>query len=116
MTRPNSITTNYSYDNLSRLLGELRQSGVTTLDGASYTVDNAGNRLSKTDQLAGATSNYTYDAIYQLTQVTKAANTPESYSYDPVGNRLSSLGVSTYGYNTSNELNSTPSTSYVYDN
>jgi len=32
------------------------------------------------------------------------------------GNRVSSLGISPYGYNTSNELNSTPSATYTYDN
>jgi len=88
MTRPNNLATNYGYDNLSRLLSVLHQSGSTTLDGASYGVDNAGNRTSKTDQLANVTSNYTYDPIYELTQVTQAATT-ESYTYDPVGNRLS---------------------------
>jgi RHS repeat-associated protein len=61
------------------------------------------------------TSNYSYDAIYQLTQVLQGANTTESYSYDPVGNRLSSLGVSPYNYNSSNELTSTPSATYGYD-
>ena len=115
MTRPNSITTNYSYDNLSRLLSVLHQSGSTTLDGASYTVDNAGNRTAKTDQYASVTSNYTYNQIYELTQVTQATNTTESYTYDAVGNRLSSLGVSAYSVNTSNELTSTPSTTYTYD-
>jgi RHS repeat-associated protein len=44
------------------------------------------------------------------------ANTTESYSYDPVGNRLSSLSLSPYSYNTSNELTSTPSANYSYDN
>jgi RHS repeat-associated protein len=115
MTRPNSITTNYSYDNLSRLLSVLHQSGSTTLDGATYTVDNAGNRTAKTDQYANVTSNYTYDPIYELTQVTQATNTTESYTYDAVGNRLSSLGVSPYSVNVSNELTSTPSTTYTYD-
>ena len=115
MTRPNGLKSVYAYDNLSRLLSVLHQSGSTTLDGASYTVDNAGNRTSKTDQLAGVTSNYTYDPIYELTQVTQAANTTESYTYDPVGNRLSSLGVSSYTNNSSNELTSTPSTTYTYD-
>jgi len=33
-----------------------------------------------------------------------------------VGNRLTSLGVSQYNYNSSNELTSTPSGSYTYDN
>ncbi len=33
-----------------------------------------------------------------------------------MGNRLSSLGVSPYSYNTSNELTSLPGTTYTYDN
>ncbi len=116
MTRPNGLKSVYAYDNLSRLQSVLHQSGSTTLDGASYTVDNAGNRTSKTDQLAGVTSNYTYDPLYELTQVTQAATTTESYTYDAVGNRLSSLGVSPYSNNTSNELTSMPGTNYTYDN
>ena len=115
MTRPNSVTTNYTYDNLSRLLSVLHQLSGSTIDGASYTVDAAGNRTTKTNQAAGVTSNYTYDAIYQLTQVMQGSNTTESYSYDPVGNRLASLGVSPYAYNAANELTSTPGVTYTYD-
>src|ERR1700742_462356 len=74
-----------------------------------------GNRLSKTDQASGITSNYGYDSIYQLTGVTQGTSTSESYSYDPVGNRLSSLNVSPYAYNPSNQLTSTPAASYTYD-
>ena len=88
MTRPNNLTTNYSYDNQSRLLSVLHQLSGSTIDGATYTVDAAGNRTSKTDQHASVTSNYAYDAIYELTGVTQGTNTTESYSYDPVGNRL----------------------------
>ena len=76
---------------------------------------NAGNRLSKTDLQANVTSNYSYDAIYQLLQVTQGASATESYTYDLVGNRLSSLGLSPYQYNSSNELTSTPPTTYSYD-
>ena len=115
MTRPNSITTNYSYDSLSRLLSVLHQASGSTIDGATYTVDNAGNRTSKQDWLASVTSNYTYDATYELTQATQSGNATESYTYDPVGNRQSSLGISPYSYNVSNELTSTPSISYTYD-
>ena len=43
-------------------------------------------------------------------------NTTESYSFDPVGNRLSSLSAPSYSYNTSNELTSNSTTSYTYDN
>jgi len=104
LTRPNGVSTSYDYDNLSRLLSVLHTSGSTTLDGASYTYDTAGNRTSKTDLRTSVTSNYTYDAIYQLLQVTQGTSTTESYTYDLVGNRLSSLGVSPYVYNSSNEL------------
>jgi RHS repeat-associated protein len=115
MTRPNNIATNYGYDNLSRLLSVLHQNGSTTFDGATYGVDNAGNRTSRTLQPSGTASNYGYDAIYELTGVTQNSTTTESYTYDAVGNRLSSLGVSPYNVNTSNELTSTPSTTYMYD-
>jgi len=115
MTRPNSVATNYTYDNLSRLLSVLHQLSGSTIDGASYTLDSAGNRTAKTDQRAAVTSNYAYDAIYQLTQVTQATNTTESYTYDPVGNRAASLGVSSYTTNASNELTAIPGVTYTYD-
>src|SRR5205807_744981 len=116
MTRPNGVNSNYTYDNLSRLLSVLHQAGASTIDGATYTVDTAGNRTSKVDRLANVTSNYAYDAIYELTNVTQGANTTESYTNDPVGNRLSSLGVSPYSYNVSNQLTAKPGVTYTYDN
>src|SRR5712692_10571102 len=105
-----------AFSSVRRLQSVLHQLSGSTIDGASYTVDNAGNRTAKTDQRANVTSNYTYDPIYELTQATQGGNTTESYTYDPVGNRLSSLGVSSYNNNVSNELTSTPSTTYTYDN
>jgi hypothetical protein len=36
MTRPNSVTTSYTYDNLSRLLTVLHKLSGSTIDGASY--------------------------------------------------------------------------------
>ncbi|MBI3645154.1 MAG: hypothetical protein HY233_04235, partial [Acidobacteriales bacterium] len=59
LTRPNGINTNYSYDSVSRLLSVLHQAGSTTLDGASYGYDFAGNRTSKTNYLNGITEGYT---------------------------------------------------------
>ena len=115
MTRPNGVNTNYTYDGLSYLLSVLHQTGSTTLDGASYGYDYAGNRTSNTNHLNGITSSYGYDTIYELLNVTQAGSTTESYSYDAVGNRLSSSGVSSYSNNTSNELVSTSNGSYTYD-
>jgi RHS repeat-associated protein len=85
------------------------------LDGATYTVDNAGNRTAKSDLYAGVTTNYGYDAIYELLNAAQGGSTTESYTYDAVGNRLTSLGSATWSYNTSNELNSRPGLSYAYD-
>ena len=77
LTRPNGVNTSYSYDSVSHLLSVLHQTGSTTLDGASYTYDSAGNRTSKGNYLNGVTSNYGYDPLYELTQVTQGASTTE---------------------------------------
>ena len=50
---------------------------------------------------AGVTTNYGYDAIYELLNTTQAGSTSESYTYDPVGNRLTDLGSASWSYNTS---------------
>lgn len=117
MTRPNNVTTDYTYDNLSRLLSVLHKLSGGTIDGASYTVDAVGNRTAKANLLpSGPVENYTYDAIYQLAQVVQnGSTTTESYTYDPAGNRLNSLGVSPYAYNVSNQLTSTPTATFTYD-
>jgi len=107
----------YAYDALSHLLNVLhKNSGGTTLDGATYTYDNAGNRLTKANSLNGVTEGYKYDPIYELTQVVQGTTTTETYGHDFVGNRLSSLGVPTYNYNSSNELTSNTTGGYTYDN
>src|SRR5215467_5395648 len=107
MTRPNSVTSNYAYDNLSRLQSVLHQLSGSTIDGASYTLDNAGNRTAKTDQRTAVATSYGYDNIYQLLSATPSSGAAEGYTYDPVGNRLTSAGVPSYSYDASNELTST---------
>lgn len=116
LTRVNGVNTTYSYDSLSRLLSISHQKSGTTLDGASYAYDNAGNRTSRTALPGTTASNFTPDAIYELTKVMQGSSTTESYTYDAVGNRLSSLGVASYGYNGSNELTSQTGVTYTYDN
>jgi YD repeat-containing protein len=87
---------------------------ASTIDGAVYTVDAAGNRTSKADQLANITTNCGYDAIYELLQATQGGAATENCSYDPVGNRLNSPGVSSYTTNSSNEV--TAAGGVMYDN
>jgi uncharacterized protein RhaS with RHS repeats len=74
----------------------------------------SGNRTSRQHLLTGATENYNYDALYEVRQVTQAANIMESYGYDPAGNRLTSL-LGPYSYNSSNELTALATNSYTYD-
>jgi RHS repeat-associated protein len=112
MARPNGVNTTYRYDSLSRLLGVLHGEGS---DGATYGYDSAGNRTSKQNLSTGTTENYSYDAIYELTKVMQGAGTTGTYSYDPVGNRLASLGVSPYQYDASNHLTAVPTATYSYD-
>ena len=75
-TRANGVNSNYSYDALSRLLSVLHRVGTSTIDGASYTVDQVGNRTSLLNKLNAVTSNFTYDTIYELAQVTQGRKMP----------------------------------------
>ena len=121
LTRPNGVNTSYSYDTLSRLLSVLHGGG--SLPGSTgYTYDAAGNRTSKTavqeasPNPVSVLSQYSYDPIYELTQAVVNSSLTESYSYDAVGNRLSSVGPVSYNYNASNELTSNSNASNTYDN
>lgn len=115
LARPNKVNTSYSYDALSNLVSVLHQNGTTIVDGATYVYDLAGNRASTTNRLNGIVSSYSYDNVYKMTATAQGASTTESYGYDAVGNRLSSLNVPSYTYNTSNELLSAGSAAYTYD-
>jgi len=112
LTRPNGVDTSYTYDNLSRLLGVLHNGG--SLPGsAGYTYDAAGNRTSETalqqadPNPVSVLSQYTYDDIYQLTQAVVGGNLAESYTYDGVGIRLTSVDPASYTYDESNHLTAT---------
>lgn len=115
LTRPNGVTTEYSYDPLSHLLSVLHKTGATILDGATYTLDSSGIRASKTNHLNNINEQYAYDQNDQLVQVSQGTTIPERYTYDAVGNRLSSATSASYAYNSSNELTSTSNASYSYD-
>ena len=96
------MNTGYTYDALSRLLAVPHQANSATIDGAGYVYDAAGNRTSRTALPSNLPSQFTYDPIYQLTQVMRDTKA-ESYAYDAVGNRTYQPG-SPYTYNGSNEM------------
>jgi hypothetical protein len=49
---------------------------------------------------------YGYDSLYRLVTADGGPLTAESYSYDPVGNRLTSATANNWTYNQNNELQS----------
>jgi len=115
LSRSNGVNTSYSYNALSQLLSVSHTIGDRIIDGNAYTVDEVGNRTTKTDQVTGTSYGYSYDSLYRLTQVVRDLNITESYSYDAAGNRLSSSTVPQYAYNTSNQLLSQQGVTYTYD-
>jgi YD repeat-containing protein len=98
--------------------------GGATISRHTYTLDAVGNRTGLDELLpqlgAGrplapiASTSYGYDRLYQLTSVTPSGP-PTSYSYDPVGNRLSMVrGSSTsYTYDRADRILTAGATSYT---
>jgi len=90
-TAPNGTTSTYSYDTINRLTGIETKQGTTTFDYVNYTrFDNVGNRMTRVSPQESWT--YIYDDIYRLTNATPTGGTHqmENYTYDAVGNRLTS--------------------------
>lgn len=110
---PNGITVDYQYDDSVRLISLKHLKGNTVLSGVEYTLDNIGNRLSITDENGGITS-YTYNQLSQLTKVEYPDNHQVTYTYDPVGNRLSAGGTN-YSYDSANRLIQKGGIPYNYD-
>ncbi|OGX05564.1 MAG: hypothetical protein A3G87_00340 [Omnitrophica bacterium RIFCSPLOWO2_12_FULL_50_11] len=110
-TLPNGVVTEYSFDEADRLKSLVTKNpNQVILSQFDYTFDKSGNRLSRTT-LEGTTS-YTYDDLYQLKTVSPEA---ESFTYDPVGNRLTDQRGASYTYDEANRLLSRNGTTYPYD-
>ena len=116
MTRPNGITTNYGYDSVSHLLLGAAPGRVNTLDGASYNL-RCGRESHIEDELPewGNLELWLRSAVRIDPKSPRAVVPRRPTVTAQSGNRLSSLGVPTYDYNSSNELTSNTSGSYTYD-
>ncbi len=96
VTRPNDVTSLYTYDNLNRLTALSVSKGLPTLASYAYTLDSSGHRTTVTE-LNGRVHTYAYDNLYRLTSETIAAGVSDpgsiagavGYALDKVGNRLS---------------------------
>jgi RHS repeat-associated protein len=97
------LTTDFGYNAagfLTDIANKDGQNPPVTLSSVAYAPEDAGNRQSMTDGYGQRV--FTYDDTYQLAG---AANPAESFTYDPVGNRLSD----------GNEEVLTQGLTYIYD-
>ncbi|MFA5354797.1 MAG: RHS repeat-associated core domain-containing protein, partial [Thermodesulfovibrionales bacterium] len=119
LSRPNGTYTGYSYDADSRPATIAHRNPANSLlDRFIYAYDPVSNITAKTD-LTGKHA-YTYDKLSQLRKtVPPAADTtesPENYTYDPVGNRLTGAGATDAStYSPGNLLASDSGASYSYN-
>ncbi len=115
---PNGIATSYAYDAASELTQIIHQKSGTAVAFANYNYDADGNRTSM--QTTDGANSYSYDALNRLISASHPAASllpiqNETFSYDPVGNRLSDAAIANYSYNAANELVSNSSFTYSYD-
>jgi YD repeat-containing protein len=78
-----------------------------------YGYDRMDNIVNKTTEHGPYT--YGYDGLYRLTTADGGPLTAERYTYDPVGNRLTSSNASNWSYNANNELQSYNGVAFQYD-
>ena len=104
---PNGVTTNYVYDDASRMTAiAAKDAQGTIVDAWSYQYDAVGNRTSKTD-MSGRSETYRYDVVDRLAEANYTDGTFEKFTYDKVGNRLSRAdesGIIAYTFDAANQL------------
>ncbi len=113
-TNHNGVATNYTYDMLGRLIGE-----VSGASSKYYTYDNSGNR---TKVIVDGVSQvlYTYNDKGQLaTETTTNGETSEvkTYAYDANGNltaKTEGIKTTNYTYDTFGRMTSAGDTYYAY--
>jgi len=119
-TQGANTTESYTYDPVGNRLSNLSGSGwsnntsneLTSRPGVTYTYENNGNTLTKTDSTG--TTQYAWDFENRLTSVTlPGSGGTVAFKYDPFGRRIyksSSAGTSVYAYDGDNLID----TSCVY--
>jgi RHS repeat-associated protein len=116
MTLPGGSTKEFTYDPLMRTQSiTTKDPGQNPLMNYAYTYDRMDNIVSKVTEHVDYA--YGYDDLYRLTGADNPIQDDEAYTYDPVGNRLTSAdSTGTWTYNDNNELNAHNGVTYEYDN
>ncbi len=140
LSAPNGVTTEYGYDTAGLLTEIITKGGNRDdlLSSLLYSHDAVGNRLSKSVEesrgYGGGHSHpymaerfdFTYDAAYQLIDTlavregkqwaSELRNLSESFSYDPVGNRITGpRWDDIYTHNEANQLLASRKFEFLYD-
>jgi RHS repeat-associated protein len=115
MTLPDGVVANYTYDAASQLTSLVHQGSTGPIASFNYTYDALGNRTTMTEALG--TNSYAYDQLNRLTQAThpQPANPTETFTYDPVGNRLNSHLSTLHSFDAANRLLEDSNFAYTYD-
>ena len=112
----NGTSVVYTFDDAGRLTDLVHSLAATPFLTLAYTHDDVGNILTMTD--SDGLHTYGYDLIYQLTSAlhpNPGVNPNESFTYDPVGNRLTSHLSSSHVHDDANRLLEDDDFMYVYD-
>ena len=115
MTYPGGLKRTHQLDNFGRLSHiHIRTRDNKELETLGYSYDPAGNIVQKTTK--SGTFSYRYDVLNRLTHATQPAPLkPLIYTYDAVGNRLSSMEESNWHYNANHQLIQKGDSYYLYD-
>ena len=122
VTLPNGVVTTLVYDADSRLLFVNHDFGPTSVASFAYGHDKVDNRTSLDQTRSAVTVTpalvYVYDSIDRLTDATNAlpAMGDETFTYDPVGNRLNRDGQTADAiFGAANRLLEDDEFTYAYD-
>ncbi|MFQ5964050.1 MAG: MopE-related protein [Candidatus Scalinduaceae bacterium] len=111
---PNSVASDYQYDVKGRLSDLTHTAGGSTvLASFGYNHNDVGNILSIVEQTQ--TRQFVYDALRRVTGGGTVA-APETYTYDAVGNRVTSHLSATHVTDAANRLLEDDDFTYTYDN
>ncbi len=110
---PNTVSSTLQYDLATGRLSQLTHSaGATPLADFGYGYNGVGNIASIAE--LSQTRNFTYDDLKRLTAGGTTA-APESYSYDPEGNRTTSHLSTGHATDIANRLTEDDAFCYAYD-
>jgi len=110
---PNGIVTDYQHNANSWLKVISAIKGVATIASIDHSFDKVGNITSKATDIGNFA--YGYDLIYQLTAASHPRLPSETYTYDNVGNRMTSTSTSgTWSYNANNQLTGYDNAVYIH--